>query len=281
MVVELENYDILNPKECVKVSKLLDTYTLKIKGIDANLEIRELDSFFIAVSDDFPGKVLGYYDFRFPGYSFSDSPIQFLHDVSPVFMNSGLLVVSHDYIGNKIGTLIHDQVKKRATSLEKVLLVLPGRPGGELPKEERDKRFPYSTEQLRSYYLRHGFTEFEEEEAKRCVLWLDCYKDRLIKMLDSAIGFPDDPPLPEPVFGHTNKERFLKFVSNIPIIKDTPWVQDAVHKRKPMDSWYEEYDRKRLYDNENCRYVMSHLYYNNVGVDIKKVSPFDGLVKKL
>jgi len=273
MIAQLKDYDITNPMETIEASKLIASYKTKIKGIDTELEIREVDSLWIAISRHFPGKILGYYESRFPGYSLSRSPVKFIHDVSPDFIPSGLLIVGSEYIGNRVGTIINEQRKKHANELEKILLLMPGRPGEELTVEERNRRFPLTTEQLRTYYLRHGFKEFTEEEAKNLTGHLDIYRDRIERMLANAIErFREDPPYPQPVFGNTTKEKILKLLSQIPIIGMTPPVAKAVHKRTPWDKWREERDRIRLHENTNYQYVMSHLYYNGTGIDITKVN---------
>nr|MCK4929577.1 hypothetical protein [Nanoarchaeota archaeon] len=277
MTVELEEYDIINPEEVIKASALLNTYDAKIKGINTRLEIREVDSFWIALSKDFPGKILGYLDHRFTGYMFSSSPIRFLHDVSPDFINPGLLIVNPEYIGNRIGTILNEQRKERARSLEQIALIMPRRPGDDLSQEERDRRFPYSTEQLRNYYLRHGFREFNEAEAKRCVFWLDAYKDRICAMIDEMISPPEDPPYPEPVFGDTRKEKILEQLSQTPRIRSLPPIRRALRKRRSKEQWerwWEERDRNRLLANGNYRYVMIHLLYNGADIDITKISHF-------
>jgi hypothetical protein len=273
MRVEIKKYDISNPKEVIEASTHLTIYNVRVHGKNTKLEIREINPFWIAVSNDFPYEILGYVYHRFTGHSLSNSPVRFLHDVSKYFINPGLIIVDPKYIGNKIGTILNEQRKRHAEDLEKILLIMPKRPGEELPKEERDRRFPFSTEQLREYYLRHGFKEFTESEAENCVSWLDAFRSRVEIQLDSLVDIcQESPPLPDPIFGESKSEKMLKLASQLPLIKI--FFQNALYKRRPMKEWRKEQEQKRLHENSNYKYVMSHLFYKGANIDITKVSPF-------
>jgi GNAT superfamily N-acetyltransferase len=119
-------------------------------------------------------RVCGFADLSGDSYAHSgpDLSLEGLNN----FLYAQLLKVEPEFFRHGIATILIESVIEGALPFGKPILILPERPDVEdMSKEERDYRFPISTEDLRAFYLRHGFREFTEEEVEKCAWRMDVY----------------------------------------------------------------------------------------------------------
>lgn len=158
----------------IRGSRDVGELEVRIHGAPARLTLREAQlsspdfSFvLLALSDAYPTELLGYAGFVTTGT---------LLDVDSSLLELRMLKVDPAYFRNGIATALLDQSKTAAREREKTLVLKPLRPGEIMVKEARDREYPLSTDQLRAYYLRHGFREFRPDEIdNRCRKVDDAY----------------------------------------------------------------------------------------------------------
>lgn len=156
----------MNPLDSQYIIKSRDVATLEHRIHDTpatltiqevSLRIRDFPFALIAVSPNIPNELLGYAGFVATGNN--------LLDIDSALLELRMLKVDPGYFGNDIGTVLLDYAKKLAREREKTLILNPDRPGQGMAKTYRDKEYPLTTEQLRAFYLRHGFREFTRPEV--------------------------------------------------------------------------------------------------------------------
>jgi GNAT superfamily N-acetyltransferase len=257
MSVCIKEYRITNLEEALESAESLSQNSI--------CDIQNSSGVFIAVKG---GRDIGYYDTR-RGYI---GPMKYLHDMSRSFMNPGLLFVYPESRGFGVGSTLLGERKKRALINGLALLVMPERPGEGLDDALRERLFPYSTDELKFFYLRHGFREFSSEEARHLTSLLNRYDPPVIKKLSALL---DEGPWPNPIYGNSLREKALKIASYIPIVCALPPINKAISRRSiSFSEWFAKKEFKNETSGHNYDYVMSNLVYNPAGLDIMQFSPY-------
>lgn len=155
----------------IRNSRDIRELELRIHGTPTRLTLREArlthgDFSFVllALSEAYPKELLGW-----TGFVASST----LLDVDSSLLELRMLKVDPAYFRCGIATALLNQSKAAAREREKTLVLKPLRPCVMIVPEIRDSEYPLSTDQLRAYYLRHGFREFRPNEVDGLCMKID------------------------------------------------------------------------------------------------------------
>jgi hypothetical protein len=169
------HYDFTDEK-LLHYSRPLSIESLEINGVATTLEIQTNGPTVFAFSPAHQ-RILSYADFTPPASMFG--PSNGVGDTHTAYMELFFLKTDPECMGCGLRGLTLEWAKRCCAAIPgripRRIVLRPERPGSELSSEERDYRFPRSTEQLREFYLKRGFRPFTEEEIRFCVIMIDAH----------------------------------------------------------------------------------------------------------
>jgi ribosomal protein S18 acetylase RimI-like enzyme len=250
-------YVIDVPASEIAESKIIAQTSIKHNGDSLDIHLSKYRARILAYSERIPGQVLGFLDFMIhTGYAnlishmVNTSEISYLQ-VEPAIMRSGLGTILLNTAEDIISDSGNDNVLVRAE-----------RPGeedyleGRLSREERDRRYPFSTSQLIEFYQKRGYRLLTEDEIDHYMVFLSAFASSRSQTCVKP------PPVPQPAFGDGLFDRILKHLHNRNYQIAQPWIRGQVDKRRDWGSYRRELRRREKEARENCEnilYLRRHL----------------------